>query len=97
MPTHDETERFWRDFDHLTPEQQARFKARVKEFVEDLKAGSGFRSGLRVKGIRKRPGWFEMTWAPDGRAIFEYGVPKFPGDVNIIWLRCGTHAIFENL
>jgi hypothetical protein len=36
-------------------------------------AGRGFRPGLRVKGVRGAAGIFEMTWADDGRATFEYG------------------------
>jgi hypothetical protein len=95
MPTHDETARFWRDYDDLTPEERIRFRKAVREFIHDLKAGGTFRDGLGVKGVKRLPGVFEMTWAPDGRALFEYGKPKFPGDVNIIWLRCGTHDIFK--
>jgi len=67
----------------------------VREFVEDLKRGQGFRAGLRVKGVRKRSGVYEMTWAPDGRATFSYGASPHAGDVHIIWRRIGEHEIFK--
>lgn len=36
-----------------------------------------------------------MTWASDGRAIFHYGDEIHPGEPHIIWLRIGTHDIFD--
>jgi hypothetical protein len=38
---------------------------------------------------------WELTWAPDGRATFEYGDPVRAGDPHIIWRRVGTHDIFR--
>lgn len=95
MPIREVLARFWKDFDALTPGQQQAFIDDVAQFVEDLKRGQGFREGLRVKGVRDHPGVFEMTWAPDGRATFEYGTSPYPGDVDIIWRRIGTHAILK--
>jgi hypothetical protein len=70
------------------------FQTARKRFVADLKAGT-FRAGLRVKAVQKVPGVWEMTWAPDGRATFEYGPEKQPGEKHIIWRRIGSHDIFE--
>jgi hypothetical protein len=78
----------------LTPEQQRLFLQAVVQFVEDLAAAKGFRKGLRVKGVQGAPGVFEMTWANDGRATFEYGPSLVEGQSHIIWRRVGTHAIF---
>ena len=64
-------------------------------FVEDLRQGRQFRNGLRVKGVKGAPGIFEMTWADDGRATFEYGQPVIPGQPHVIWRRVGTHDIFD--
>jgi hypothetical protein len=36
-----------------------------------------------------------MTWAPNGRATFEYGDELRPGDPHIIWRRIGMHGIFR--
>jgi hypothetical protein len=62
--------------------------------VDDLRAGQGFRKGLRVKGVRGRPGVYEMTWADDGRATFSYGRSHRAGEAHIIWRSIGTHDIF---
>lgn len=40
-------------------------------------------------------GVYELTWAPDGRATFEYGPEQRPGEPHIIWRRTGTHEILK--
>jgi hypothetical protein len=87
--------RFRSDFLSLTPAQQAAFLAAVRQFVEDLEAGGAFHAGLRVKGVKGAAGIFEMTWADDGRATFQYGDAVKPGEPHVIWRRVGTHAIFK--
>ncbi|WP_322756481.1 hypothetical protein [Frankia sp. Cas3] len=94
MPTFEPTARFWDDWRRLTPSQRERFLRARDLFVADLLAGRGFRPGLRVKSFRRRPGVYEMTWAPDGRALFRYGVSKQSGLPHIIWEAIGTHDIF---
>lgn len=95
MPTHDEEEQFLREFAKLTAAQQDRFVDAMKEMVEDLRFNRRFRPGLRVKGVRGHRGIFELTWAPDGRATFEYGEERVPGEAHIIWRRIGGHAILD--
>jgi hypothetical protein len=87
--------RFRADFVRLSPAQQAACLGAVAQFVEDLRAGGQFRKRLRVKGVQGAPGVFEMTWAPDGRATFEYGDEIKPGEPHVIWRRIGTHDIFR--
>jgi hypothetical protein len=87
--------RFGSDFDALSPKQQAEFLIAVEQFVEDVRSATGFRNGLRVKGVKGAAGIFEMTWADDGRATFEYGEPVIAGEPHIIWRRVGTHTIFH--
>jgi hypothetical protein len=94
VPTFETTERFRKDLASLSRDETAVFRRAVEKFVEDLKAGR-FRAGLRVKGIKGAPGIFEMTWADDGRATFQYGPPKRRREPHIIWRRCGTHDIFS--
>ena len=94
MPTYEESEQFWRDYERLSPAQRAAFRIAVRKFVEDLRHGP-FRKGLRVKAYQRRTGVWEMTWAPDGRALFEYGPERRPGEKHIIWRRVGSHEIFE--
>lgn len=96
MPTYAWLARFGADFDNLTMEQQAAFLAAVAQFVEDLAAGGPFRKGLRVKGVRGARRVFEMTWADDGRATFQYGDSIVADEPHVIWRRVGTHAILRH-
>jgi hypothetical protein len=92
VPTYERTRRFDRDLAALDPGQRERFGEAVRKFVGDLTTGS-FRSGLRVRGVEGAPGVFEMTWAPDGRATFQYGPSRGKGP-HVIWRRVGTHDVF---
>jgi hypothetical protein len=95
MPTFEVTPRLRRDYAGLTTVQQERFRKVVAtEFLPDVDAGQ-FRPGLRVKGVRGAPGVFEMTWAPDGRATWQYGDQRMPGVLHVVWRRVGTHTIFN--
>ena len=94
MPTYEWVARFQRDFEALSSEQQEMFLTAIGHFVEDCKAQRGFRKGLRVKGIQGATGVFEMTWADNGRATFEYGETRLANEPHIIWRRVGTHAVF---
>lgn len=93
MPTYERTRRFDRDLAALSADQRRRFRDAVRRFVADLPTGR-FRMGLWVRGIEGTPGVFEMTWAPDGRATFEYGESRGKGP-HVIWRRVGTHDVFS--
>ncbi len=97
MPTCEIAESFWPGWDRLTLEQQRAFRLAVGKFVADLRAGRGFRSGLRVKGVRGAPGVYELAWAPDGRATFSYGRSVVGDEPHVIWRRIGTHDILREL
>lgn len=92
MPTYERTARFDRDLAGLTAEERRRFRVAVAKFVADLRTGQ-FRKSLRVRGIEGTPGVFEMTWAPDGRATFQYGADRGSG-AHVVWRRVGTHDVF---
>jgi hypothetical protein len=95
MPTYESTALFSRQFARLTPQEQQAVRNAVQKFVHDLKAGGGFRQGLRVKPIRRSPGEWEMTWADDGRAVFRYGEQIRPGHAHVVWLRVGSHDVLD--
>ena len=95
MPTWCTTGSFRKDYAGPSTTDKKRFRKAVADFVADLKAGK-FRKGLRVKGIQGAEGMFEMTWAKDGRATFEYGPEIHPNTPHVIWRRCGNHSIFKN-
>lgn len=95
MPTYDVTDCFRKDLALLDPADRVRFQRAIKQFIEDLASTSrGFRPGLRVKGVQGAEGVYEMTWAPDGRATFEYGRPVHDDEPHVTWRRVGTHDIF---
>jgi len=94
MPTWDQLERFRQDLKNLTPQERKAFKRAVERFVADLRTGK-FRKGLRVKKMSGHDDLWEMTWAPDGRATFQYGEPIQKGEQHVIWRRIGTHDIFD--
>lgn len=96
MPHYSQTDQFKKDWADLDPSGRRRFKAAVRDkFVPDLAAGR-FRAGLRVKRVEGTDEVFEMTWAPDGRATWQYGEPVEPGDVHVVWRRIGTHDVFRS-
>lgn len=95
MPTYKALPRFTTDLDRLTPEQRRAFHRVVtRAFVPDLRAGSGFRGGLRIKGVRCAPGVYELTWSGGGRATWSYGSER-RGTQHIVWRRVATHTIFN--
>jgi|ERR1700686_416112 hypothetical protein len=96
MPTWSRTERFFKDWMALSPEQRQAFRQAVKEFIADLGTGQ-FRRGLRVQRVAGTSSVFEMTWeGGNGRATFEYGPEVHPGERHVIWRRVGGHSIFKN-
>jgi len=93
VPSYERTRRFGRDWKALDESDRERFQTSFRRFDADLAAGS-FRRGLRVKRMQGTDAIFEMSWAPDGRATFEYGTPAGQG-AHVIWRRIGRHDIFR--
>jgi len=96
MPTFERLAGFLRDYSRLSPVQKAAFLNAVIQFVADLRGGAGFRKSLRVKKMAGYDSVWEMTWAPDGRATFEFADQVKEGHPHIRWRRVGTHGIFKN-
>lgn len=95
MPTYLRLPRFDADWRRLDEEQRARFKAAVTMFVEDLRAGTGFRGGLRVKRVQGTADVWQMTFAPNGRATWQYGAEVSSGEPHMVWRRIGTHQVLR--
>jgi hypothetical protein len=93
LPTYERSPQFVDDYNDLSPEQRRLFRVAVEKFIADLRRRRGFRPGLRVKGIQGSPGMFELTWAPDGRAVFSYGASIREGEPHIVWHAVGTHDV----
>ncbi|MBC9711885.1 hypothetical protein H9Y04_04785 [Streptomyces sp. TRM66268-LWL] len=95
MPTYETLRHFLRDWKGLTAEQKVAFLVAIAQFVADLRAGTGFRRGLRVKKMQGYDDVWEMSWAPDGRATFHYGPSVTDGEPHVVWRRIGTHSTFN--
>jgi hypothetical protein len=96
MPTREVLASFWRDWERLSSTQQRAFRQAVAQFIADIaSSGQRFHPRLRVKRVQGHRGVWEMTWAPDGRATFEYGNELRAGEPHIVWRRIGTHSIFR--
>jgi hypothetical protein len=79
MPTRSVLASFLRDWQSLTPQQQRQFLTALKQFITDLREPQPtFHPQLRVKRMQGHPSIWEMTWAPDGRATFEYATRFTP-------------------
>ncbi len=96
MPTYDVLDRFIDDYRRLNAEQREAFLRARDALVDDLRSGRGFRPGLRIKRVQGTTDVWELTWAPDGRATWQYGNEQRPGEPHVIWRRIGTHAIFRS-
>ena len=97
MPTYELPEQVLREFRKLSLEQQRRFLRALGEFVQALhQQPPAFPPRLRVKRVEGHPGVWELSFAPDGRATFEYGAEKSPGDPHVVWRRVGDHSILRS-
>lgn len=94
VPTFDVLARFLDDYKRLTSEQREAFLRARDALVDDLRTGRGFRPGLRIRRVQSTTDVWELTWAPDGRATWQYGAEQVPGEPHVVWRRIGTHAIF---
>ncbi len=94
MPTHHELPRFLRDWASLDSAQRALFLAALQLFVAGI-ARQDFDPRLRVKRVQGSAGVWEISWAADGRATFEYGTEVIVGEPHVIWRRIGTHDVFR--
>ncbi|MGH8829366.1 MAG: hypothetical protein ACRDVZ_17525 [Jiangellaceae bacterium] len=93
MPTFERTPRFDKDWSALPESSKQRFRESVTKFVADLTTGT-FRAGLRVKRVEGTSAVWEMPWAPNGLATWQYGEPVRSGETHVVWRRVGTHDIF---
>jgi hypothetical protein len=51
---------------------------------------------LRVKPFHGRRQCWELSWAGDGRCLWDYGQGQRSGRVHVVWLRVGSHDIYAD-
>lgn len=96
-PTFEVPPRARRDYRRLAHEQRRAFDQARRRFVEGLRAAPPrFDPALRVKRVQGHRGVWELTFASDGRATFEYGAEQRPGEEHVVWRRIGDHSILKN-
>lgn len=94
MPTFERGPRFDREFRRLSRELRQAFLTALLLFIEALRAKPpDFPTRLRVKRVEGAPGVWELSFAPDGRATFNYGAERVPGEPHVVWRRIGDHSI----
>lgn len=96
MATFEAPPSFFRKYEALTVASKERFRQAFRELRDGLPPKTDrpeFPNGLRVKGVKGTNNQvFEMSYEPDGRALFQFGEPIRPGHAHIQWLIIGTHA-----
>jgi hypothetical protein len=50
----------------------------------------------RVKRVEGTPNVWGMTFAPDGRATWQYADDPAEGDPHVVWRRVGTHDVVRS-
>jgi hypothetical protein len=97
-PTYEVSARAAREYVRLPAAKQRQFDAARRALVQALRATPvEFPGRLRVKAISGHPGVFELTWEyHEGRATFELGAERRPGEPHVIWRRIGDHSIFAD-
>ena len=96
MPTFERLARFDREFRRLPRELQRAFLAMLPAFIAALRERPpAFPPALRIHRVQGTVGVWEITFAPDGRATFEYGEEVITSEPHVIWRRVGTHDVLR--
>ncbi|HEY4897584.1 MAG TPA: hypothetical protein VII01_16050 [Solirubrobacteraceae bacterium] len=94
MPTFERLARFDGEFRRLSREQQRAFLAMLPVFIAALKENPpSFPPALRVRRVQGAVGVWEITFARDGRATFEYGPEVLAHEPHVVWRRVGSHDV----
>ena len=95
-PTFDRLAQFKRDYARLTSAQRELFCAAVKKFVAPLSTTPpGDVGEPLVRELKEHPGFFEMRFARDARAIYTFGTAVRPGQPHVVWCRIGNNDALD--
>jgi len=96
VPTFEVSPRFEREYRAPSAPDHRAFDLAWRRLVAGLRERSpAFDPALRVTRVRRTSDVWELTWAPDGRATFQYGAERRPGEAHIVWRRIGSHRILD--
>jgi hypothetical protein len=95
-PTFERLAQFKRDYAKLTQSERQLFRAAVKQFVAPLATTPPSDPGEpRVRELGDHPGFFEMRFGTDTRAIYTFGHAVRLGQPHVIWCRIGTSGTLD--
>jgi hypothetical protein len=95
-PTFDRLAQFKRDYVKLTPSQRDQFRAAVKKFVAPFSTTPpGDVGEPLVRELTEHPGYYELRFAKDTRAIYTFGQAIRRGQPHVVWCRIGSDAALD--
>lgn len=90
-PTFDRLAQFKRDYAKLTPSQRQLFRAAAKKLVAPLSTTPpGDPGEPLVRELKELPGFFELRFDRDTRAIYTFGQAVRWSQPHVIWCRIGS-------
>lgn len=95
-PTFDRLAQFKRDYAKLTRPQRESFRAAVKKFVAPFSTTppGDFGQPL-VQELKEHPGYYELRFAADTRAIYTFGQAIRRGQPHVVWCRIGSNDALD--
>ncbi|HUA05509.1 MAG TPA: hypothetical protein VMB27_16505 [Solirubrobacteraceae bacterium] len=95
-PTFERLAQFKRDYAKLTQSERQLFRAAVKKFVTPLGTTPPSEPGQpQLRELSEHPGFFEMRFGADARAIYTFGDAIRRGQPHVIWCRVGRGATLD--
>ena len=86
-----QTRQFKRDYAKLTRSERQLFRAAVKKFVAPLgTTPPSDPAEPQVRELNDHPGFFEMQFSADARAIYTFGRAVRRAQPHVIWSRIGS-------
>jgi len=95
-PTFDRLAQFKRDYAKLTRPQRESFRVAVKKFVAPFSTTppGDFGEPL-VRELTEHPGYYELRFAADTRAIYTFGQAIRRGQPHVVWCRVGSNDALD--
>ncbi len=94
MPKFDKETGFLAEYAKLSSQEKKQFRAAVRKIIAALDAGK-FPGPPLVQKMTDRD-VYEVRWAANGRATFQYKYDAALGENVVIWRRIGDHRVLTN-
>lgn len=95
-PTFERLAQFKRDYSKLPQSERQLFRAAVKKFVSPLATTPPTDPGfVQIRELSDHPGFYEMRFGADTRAIYTFGQAVRRGQPHVIWCRIASAATLD--